>query len=409
MVNIIAIFIFLLVIGLSINAVQAVKNFNSSKSNTSSIMVKEGLDEMKVRNLLEKFEVSDNTLQIDEDLLKEELRNIAIPDDQAERILSSLRKNAAQELAAKLPKAGLTPSSPFYFLERWTEAVGEFFTFSPQAKARLQVKRALERLAEVEAMLAQKEVEPRGIDIALARLEGNLEKASRIVEEEKSKGRDVSALAKELDARFGTQRVFLEGTLGESALEVIEIKDGDDMTIRKRPGLTKYSNIILRRGELETTFEKAKEKFERAKIKEEPAPSLPETPPIPADKAKPSAVPLPKEKLPPPPLLEEQPAAGRIEPKTGAQDKAVFAAPGKNYNSSISKTFTVGKIREAVGNILLRYGIGGAEINRVTDALERGISESELKSLLSEIGLPPDGINETVLKLDELGAAFPSQ
>jgi len=34
----------------------------------------------------------------------------------------------------------------------------------------------------------------------------------------------------------------------ESETEIIEIKDGDDMTIRKRPGLTKYSNIILKRG-----------------------------------------------------------------------------------------------------------------------------------------------------------------
>jgi phage tail-like protein len=34
----------------------------------------------------------------------------------------------------------------------------------------------------------------------------------------------------------------------ESETEIIEIKDGDDMTIHKRPGRTKYSNIILKRG-----------------------------------------------------------------------------------------------------------------------------------------------------------------
>lgn len=34
----------------------------------------------------------------------------------------------------------------------------------------------------------------------------------------------------------------------ESETEIIEIKDGDDMTTHKRPGRTKYSNIILKRG-----------------------------------------------------------------------------------------------------------------------------------------------------------------
>jgi phage tail-like protein len=34
----------------------------------------------------------------------------------------------------------------------------------------------------------------------------------------------------------------------DSVTEVIEYKDGDDMTVHKRPGRTKYSNIILRRG-----------------------------------------------------------------------------------------------------------------------------------------------------------------
>ena len=42
---------------------------------------------------------------------------------------------------------------------------------------------------------------------------------------------------------------------------------------------------------------------------------------------------------------------------------------GKNYNSSISNK-SVGQVRMEVGNILLSYGIGGADINKVTDALE---------------------------------------
>jgi len=34
----------------------------------------------------------------------------------------------------------------------------------------------------------------------------------------------------------------------DSETEIIEYQDGDDMLLRKRPGRTKYSNIILKRG-----------------------------------------------------------------------------------------------------------------------------------------------------------------
>ena len=34
----------------------------------------------------------------------------------------------------------------------------------------------------------------------------------------------------------------------DSETEVIEYQDGEDLTLRKRPGRTKYSNIVLKRG-----------------------------------------------------------------------------------------------------------------------------------------------------------------
>ena len=34
----------------------------------------------------------------------------------------------------------------------------------------------------------------------------------------------------------------------DSETEVIEYQDGDDLVLRKRPGRTKYSNIVLKRG-----------------------------------------------------------------------------------------------------------------------------------------------------------------
>jgi len=81
---------------------------------------------------------------------------------------------------------------------------------------------------------------------------------------------------------------------------------------------------------------------------------------------------------------------------------------GTDYNSSISNK-SVGQVRMEVGDILLRYGIGGADINKVTDALEgNGVYEAELKSFLIAIGVNEKGIQEVFTKLDELGAGADS-
>jgi phage tail-like protein len=45
-----------------------------------------------------------------------------------------------------------------------------------------------------------------------------------------------------------TQGAFMEVDGLESTTEVEEFADGDDLIVRKRPGRTNYSNIILKRG-----------------------------------------------------------------------------------------------------------------------------------------------------------------
>lgn len=77
-----------------------------------------------------------------------------------------------------------------------------------------------------------------------------------------------------------------------------------------------------------------------------------------------------------------------------------------NYNSSLSNKSTTAIINQQVGDILQRYGAGGAEINGVTDALAVGIDEADLRARLIEIGIGEEGVNEVFIKLDELGAAF---
>ncbi len=58
----------------------------------------------------------------------------------------------------ELPDPGLTPDSPFYFLDTWGKNIGMFFTFGNEAKAGRALQYAEERLAEARAMAAKNRV-----------------------------------------------------------------------------------------------------------------------------------------------------------------------------------------------------------------------------------------------------------
>src|SRR3989338_4696435 len=72
----------------------------------------------------------------------------------------------AKEPLPELPSPGQKPGDLFYFLDQWAEALREFFTFNPEAKALLQTERALERIAEIESLLEVKGVDAPGLDVA---------------------------------------------------------------------------------------------------------------------------------------------------------------------------------------------------------------------------------------------------
>lgn len=105
-----------------------------------------------------------------------------------------------------LPKAGFTPESNFYFLDKLGETLREFFTFNKEAKARLQITFAAERIAEIKVILETKGVEAKGLEVAQSRLQAHIAKAANIVEKEKQKGRDISKLAGEIVDNFHIQR-----------------------------------------------------------------------------------------------------------------------------------------------------------------------------------------------------------
>ncbi len=50
-----------------------------------------------------------------------------------------------------------------------------------------------------------------------------------------------------------TVAAFQEVSGLEVTIEVIEFQDGDDLILRKRPGRASYSNVVLKRGYINTT------------------------------------------------------------------------------------------------------------------------------------------------------------
>ncbi len=121
---------------------------------------------------------------------------------------------------AEAPSAGLTPESPFYFLDRIGEAIQRVFTFNPEAKAKLEISLAGERISEIKIILESKGVEAKGLAVAESRLADNLSRAANIVDKEKNKGRDVSALAKTLTDDFEVHKAILEGTFEQEKNEL---------------------------------------------------------------------------------------------------------------------------------------------------------------------------------------------
>jgi len=119
-------------------------------------------------------------------------------------------------------KPGLTPESTLYFLDRLGENLQEFFTFNKEAKARLQIKFANERIAEIKLLVETKGPETKGIEKAKALLIGNVAHAAAIIQEVKSSGKDVAKLAKELDDKFDTQEQLLVQTFQDARKKLNE-------------------------------------------------------------------------------------------------------------------------------------------------------------------------------------------
>ncbi len=67
-------------------------------------------------------------------------------------ILSISSGAAMAATGSALPSPGITPDSPFYFLEEWGDAISMFFAFSKDAKAQKALSIAEVKLAEAQKM-----------------------------------------------------------------------------------------------------------------------------------------------------------------------------------------------------------------------------------------------------------------
>jgi len=126
----------------------------------------------------------------------------------------------AQSPQVALPSAGLTPESSFYFLDRLGENLRQFFTFNPEAKAKLQIEFAGERIAEIKVIVEKKGVNAKGLAIAESLLQANVAYATEIVSEEKVSDKDLSALAKTLNDEFDARDKLLEQTFKDAKAQL---------------------------------------------------------------------------------------------------------------------------------------------------------------------------------------------
>jgi hypothetical protein len=187
-----------------------------------------------------------------------------------------------------LPNAGLTPESPFYFLDKLGETLREFFTFNPEGKAHLQIDFAAERIAEIKIILETKGVNAKGLGIAQSRLQANIARAAGIVEGEKSKGKDVSELAKSISEDFDANKEVLKQAFKEEerSLEAKEDKLKAKIREARQAGDTAQVEALvselgevkaqkelleLKEEEQEEALEQEEEKIEREMEKKEDA------------------------------------------------------------------------------------------------------------------------------------------
>lgn len=82
-----------------------------------------------------------------------------------------------------LPRAGLTPDSSFYFLDRFWESAQIFFTFDSRAKAELHVRFAAERVSEISVILNKEEPSTEALRAGFEMIEEHADELATLIGE----------------------------------------------------------------------------------------------------------------------------------------------------------------------------------------------------------------------------------
>ncbi len=179
---------------------------------------------------------------------------------------------------AELPAPGLTPDSPFYFLESISEGIGTFFTFGDLKKAERYAALAAERVAEAQAVVEKGE--PEAAQIALKRYEDQLGRALAKAATAKAKGQKIEKVTEIIAQATSKHLTVLEGVLEKvpevakaAITRVLEKSKNGHITALKalageNPAKAVEINLDSARGRLERAKQEAvkknKEKVEKA-------------------------------------------------------------------------------------------------------------------------------------------------
>lgn len=190
------------------------------------------------------------------------------------RVLGDATDSSRIDLTVNQGPGVLLPSSTFYFIDLWRDNLMLLLnSFNGEAKAKLHLKIAGERIAEVKLMLEGKDVEPRGLDIALANITENVEGALLSLKTLKNQGQNVEKLAIELDQIIDTQqgslRVIAKAHSDKIKLKIKAVQaeiDEDEVEIEDEMPEDELENEIEDEleEEIEDEVEEARESSENA-------------------------------------------------------------------------------------------------------------------------------------------------
>lgn len=189
------------------------------------------------------------------------------------KVLGTETDSTRVDLSINQGPGFLLPSSPFYFLDLWRDNLSLLLaSFNSEAKAKLHLKIAGERITEVKIMLEGKDVDPRGLDIALTNIAENVEGAVATLKQAKNQGKNVETLANELnillDEEQSSLRIIAKAQDDKFRLKIKALeKELDENEVEIEDELPEDELAKETEEELEEKLEGEREEATKASIK----------------------------------------------------------------------------------------------------------------------------------------------